>query len=105
MLVIDEWRAESTTRTNTLPWRASRNTAYAPFEFAANEYQRAESAVTSCSMTRPTGTRSPSPRGSNGESLQAITTRSEEHTSELQSHSDLVCRLLLEKKKTTPHKP
>src|SRR5260221_7753486 len=30
--------------------------------------------------------------------------RSEEHTSELQSHSDLVCRLLLEKKqKTTVH--
>src|SRR5437667_7773088 len=26
--------------------------------------------------------------------------RSEEHTSELQSHHDLVCRLLLEKKKT-----
>ena len=28
---------------------------------------------------------------------------SEEHTSELQSHSDLVCRLLLEKKKTHTH--
>src|SRR5260221_1944001 len=28
--------------------------------------------------------------------------RSEEHTSELQSHSDLVCRLLLEKKKNKP---
>src|SRR5438132_4740605 len=28
--------------------------------------------------------------------------RSEEHTSELQSHSDLVCRLLLEKKKPPP---
>src|SRR5438034_8140886 len=28
-----------------------------------------------------------------------IAARSEEHTSELQSHSDLVCRLLLEKKK------
>src|SRR5438034_6985740 len=28
--------------------------------------------------------------------------RSEEHTSELQSHSDLVCRLLLEKKKSLP---
>src|SRR5437588_2470087 len=27
--------------------------------------------------------------------------RSEEHTSELQSHSELVCRLLLEKKKDT----
>src|SRR2546421_4455942 len=30
-------------------------------------------------------------------------TRSEEHTSELQSRSDLVCRLLLEKKKKTTH--
>src|SRR5436190_11084441 len=29
--------------------------------------------------------------------------RSEEHTSELQSHSDLVCRLLLEKKKNNIH--
>src|SRR5260221_3812675 len=36
------------------------------------------------------------------ESAPAIL-RSEEHTSELQSHSDLVCRLLLEKKKTTDH--
>src|SRR5215218_11381155 len=31
--------------------------------------------------------------------------RSEEHTSELQSHSDLVCRLLLEKKKTNTTNP
>src|SRR5215204_659275 len=31
----------------------------------------------------------------------AAVPRSEEHTSELQSHSDLVCRLLLEKKKKT----
>src|SRR5438034_6523737 len=30
--------------------------------------------------------------------------RSEEHTSELQSHSDLVCRLLLEKKKNNKKK-
>src|SRR5947207_11025060 len=30
--------------------------------------------------------------------------RSEEHTSELQSHSDLVCRLLLEKKKNEKNK-
>src|SRR2546421_3383528 len=29
--------------------------------------------------------------------------RSEEHTSELQSRSDLVCRLLLEKKKKSQH--
>src|SRR5947207_11907871 len=32
-------------------------------------------------------------------SLRCKEGRSEEHTSELQSHSDLVCRLLLEKKK------
>src|SRR5260221_6641566 len=31
--------------------------------------------------------------------LRVQAQRSEEHTSELQSHSDLVCRLLLEKKK------
>src|SRR5215204_2117370 len=31
--------------------------------------------------------------------------RSEAHTSELQSHSDLVCRLLLEKKKTHQRAP
>src|SRR2546427_6854033 len=33
--------------------------------------------------------------------LQGV--RSEEHTSELQSQSNLVCRLLLEKKKMNPH--
>src|SRR5438034_2216244 len=32
-------------------------------------------------------------------SIRMVFHRSEEHTSELQSHSDLVCRLLLEKKK------
>src|SRR5206468_7484772 len=57
------------------------------------------------STNRPAGS---APSGSPG-SPQAITsappatgtrtTRSEEHTSELQSRSDLVCRLLLEKKK------
>src|SRR3989475_2836404 len=31
-----------------------------------------------------------------------LSQRSEEHTSELQSQSNLVCRLLLEKKKKTP---
>src|SRR5438034_4669472 len=47
------------------------------------------------------------PRGDTGcrqagaEFLSLQGRRSEEHTSELQSHSDLVCRLLLEKKKIT----
>src|SRR5437773_6861109 len=34
-----------------------------------------------------------------GAPTQQVAMRSEEHTSELQSHHDLVCRLLLEKKK------
>src|SRR5438105_6674578 len=36
--------------------------------------------------------------------LQDPSLRSEEHTSELQSRVDLVCRLLLEKKKKKTHK-
>src|SRR5438445_5699961 len=35
--------------------------------------------------------------------LSVVTLRSEEHTSELQSRQYLVCRLLLEKKKTTTY--
>src|SRR5947207_10952111 len=42
----------------------------------------------------------PAPGGpAPGGPAPGIPIRSEEHTSELQSHSDLVCRLLLEKKK------
>src|SRR5580692_13143109 len=39
------------------------------------------------------------PRRSAWRASQAASARSEEHTSELQSQSNLVCRLLLEKKK------
>src|SRR5437773_6580220 len=38
------------------------------------------------------------------ERLEEPDQRSEEHTSELQSHHDLVCRLLLEKKKKKTYK-
>src|SRR5690242_21492336 len=41
----------------------------------------------------------PGDRERHGRSMEAVV-RSEEHTSELQSHVNLVCRLLLEKKKT-----
>src|SRR5260221_3333975 len=37
------------------------------------------------------------------DTLQERINRSEEHTSELQSHSDLVCRLLLVKTNTNPN--
>src|SRR5437588_8637672 len=39
-----------------------------------------------------------------GAKVAILDLRSEEHTSELQSHSDLVCRLLLEKKKNKTNK-
>src|SRR2546422_4260923 len=42
----------------------------------------------------------PSPYGRRSTSAPSGETRSEEHTSELQSRLHLVCRLLLEKKKT-----
>src|SRR5260370_16629405 len=42
-----------------------------------------------------------SPRNRTGS--KAPTARSEEHTSELQSHLNLVCRLLLEKKKQSQY--
>src|SRR5438132_12073197 len=41
-------------------------------------------------------------RGADHRRLVPGRPRSEEHTSELQSHSDLVCRLLLEKKNCMP---
>src|SRR5947207_8225971 len=51
----------------------------------------------------PAAARARSPRESGGQTGSCSpgkeSARSEEHTSELQSHSDLVCRLLLEKKK------
>src|SRR2546430_11657037 len=39
-----------------------------------------------------------------GDAAIAMRVRSEEHTSELQSQSNLVCRLLLEKKKHEPRR-
>src|SRR5688572_33200521 len=56
-------------------------------------------------VTTPSSRRAPGPpafRPVSGRlsSRQSVCSRSEEHTSELQSQSNLVCRLLLEKKKT-----
>src|SRR5437588_3498357 len=53
--------------------------------------------VTGAQAHRPAEARRSAPRVRRASPTPA--TRSEEHTSELQSHSDLVCRLLLEKKK------
>src|SRR2546430_7113444 len=50
-------------------------------------------------LTYPTGRFNP--KWLRAAAAQHARLRSEEHTSELQSQSNLVCRLLLEKKKTT----
>src|SRR5437588_12752786 len=57
-------------------------------------------AVSACSAGRPVVRLGGDARSSDSRSAASKRRcRSEEHTSELQSHSDLVCRLLLEKKK------
>src|SRR5206468_11910025 len=64
--------------------------------FVAGEAQREKQHV----QNQSEGDNRPSPiRNVAVQPLQAVEQRSEEHTSELQSRSDLVCRLLLEKKK------
>src|SRR6266567_8925263 len=52
-----------------------------------------------CPVRRCCGIRRPARRPVPSCSPRRIRSRSEEHTSELQSQSNLVCRLLLEKKK------
>src|SRR5690606_40827405 len=52
-----------------------------------------------CAYPHPDGLDSRSDRGAD-HTEQGEVRRSEEHTSELQSRENLVCRLLLEKKKT-----
>src|SRR2546427_7366908 len=49
--------------------------------------------------TRRSGVRRPNPAAAGPGDPRENAARSEEHTSELQSQSNLVCRLLLEKKK------
>src|SRR2546430_13200036 len=53
-------------------------------------------------LTRGTRLASLDPARPGGGCMAISGKRSEEHTSELQSQSNLVCRLLLEKKKFTP---
>src|SRR5438132_2122656 len=63
--------------------------------FRSNATRRGDDERTSPSRRATTERRPSAPT-----TMRAL--RSEEHTSELQSHSDLVCRLLLEKKHEGP---
>src|SRR2546430_11077634 len=77
----------------TTLFRSGRH-AGAPFRTANRTYDPGDSGAgiwdTACRL------RSMAAKGRDG----GLRLRSEEHTSELQSQSNLVCRLLLEKKKT-----
>src|SRR5437667_5560009 len=76
--------------------RPPRSTLF-PYTTLFRSRSRFKNSVTaSTSRTPPTGRSMTSAR------CWPRATRSEEHTSELQSHHDLVCRLLLEKKKKAP---
>src|SRR2546425_4675424 len=67
------------------------------FRSACTASSKAPSAFLHAARARPAAARASMPR------RLACATRSEEHTSELQSLAYLVCRLLLEKKKTDNH--
>src|SRR5438132_8637649 len=60
-------------------------------------HSSAERPLAACRRTVGRASRRPDGRGRSHVGSLGVA-RSEEHTSELQSHSDLVCRLLLEKK-------
>src|SRR5690349_21970871 len=76
----------STTRRNSLPVSTPRW-----IHGAGDRENASSSSLTPAKLTRKLSTGLPS--------VTSSPKRSEEHTSELQSRRDLVCRLLLEKKK------
>src|SRR5207249_11901484 len=91
------------------PTRRSSDLRQSPKPISAVEFVRAMETQQTSLIDRYFRQRhDPNARGANDRSLLFTAVlredpidRSEEHTSELQSRFDLVCRLLLEKKKTT----
>src|SRR5699024_11317999 len=78
---------------DALPILATTEVAYLDGEYIINpSSEQREKAKMFCTIA------------STAEKVVMIETRSEEHTSELQSRFDLVCRLLLEKKKRRTHR-
>src|SRR5204862_8039626 len=69
----------------------------------AAKAQSVAASASSTSATTPFMSAIPAPANAVRAWITSEVTRSEEHTSELQSRRDLVCRLLLEKKKHDEH--
>src|SRR5690242_20868059 len=81
----------------TTLFRSSRRPVASPSTAAGRPRSRARSTVGVAA--RAATSASTTGQGSPATSTSSQAGRSEEHTSELQSHVNLVCRLLLEKKK------
>src|SRR2546421_6419923 len=81
-------------RSTLFPYTTLFRSLSRPFEPADRGRGRRQGGRTTCTLCG-------SDRQGDGEESRCAGARSEEHTSELQSRSDLVCRLLLEKKKKT----
>src|SRR5438477_5827205 len=67
--------------------------------FRSTCFIRGQEKAPAPAAARPAGPPSPHTPGGMAQTTDVRGRRSEEHTSELQSHVNLVCRLLLEKKK------
>src|SRR2546427_8377518 len=81
--------------------RPPRSTLF-PYTTLFRSTSRCSPAISSTARSKPSGWMSPTSTGTawpKSTSQPSVRGRSEEHTSELQSQSNLVCRLLLEKKK------
>src|SRR5438034_7360800 len=83
------------------PQASARTWARAPAASRSSRYPPSSTPTTGAGATRArnASVQCATSAGSSVNPPTWRTGRSEEHTSELQSHSDLVCRLLLEKKK------
>src|SRR5437773_5974500 len=83
---------------NSFPTRRSSDLAFEP-ENDTNLRRLMSVPETQLGLGIPAGTALAIRNGGETEIIGSGHVRSEEHTSELQSHHDIVCRLLLEKKK------
>src|SRR5437773_5326553 len=84
----------------TLPATATPHSQVKPREFNSDNITPASSSILVLNTTGASILSAIVDSGA-GYAYFGTSARSEEHTSELQSHHDLVCRLLLEKKKKT----
>src|SRR5579875_2891157 len=95
-------REDGTAPCQTRPDRATASHAAQIAASVASCTRRADAARRGGAVTSVPAIAPAFPSARRSRCWSARRSRSEEHTSELQSHSELVCRLLLEKKKHEP---